>query len=293
MDILDEIRNSIDANKNFEEGIKTKLFELVLIFNDRYPDNLDRLNESIKTVQLGNIGIFYKEDTIVYDSKENAIELCTTKIKDAKNPEDEYDMDHLMMKGILAMITAQDGYYGFNKENKLPALNVGFTEMLACEIVGNNGISDYEEEYIATNLISKIVGEKILIDAYFGNNAELIYQKLLDAEGDSKLTETAMENLNYVYVSKKSGGVHQQTAYADACKMINGIFVNLMAKSDEPKEVIEEMINNYSDIIPKNSKMFTNENFNAGIEGIKPDFDNKINEMLNNKVNTNEHVKAA
>ena len=56
--------------------------------------------------------------------------------------------------------------------------------MLANMLVGNEGKCDYEEELIATNLISQIIGRDTLFDAYFNNDAETVYKKLLEAEVD-------------------------------------------------------------------------------------------------------------
>ena len=68
------------------------------------------------------------------------------------------------------------------KNNSLYALNIGFTEMLANSIIGNEGLSDFEEEVLVTNLVSKIIGRDIMFDAYFNNDAEIILKKLLEAE---------------------------------------------------------------------------------------------------------------
>ena len=80
------------------------------------------------------------------------------------------------------MISSCDDYYGFNKDDNLKALNIGYTEMLANYLVVNEGICDYEEELLATNLISQIIGEETLFNAYFNNDAETVYKKMLEAE---------------------------------------------------------------------------------------------------------------
>ena len=54
--------------------------------------------------------------------------------------------------------------------------------MLANFLVGNEGVCDYEEELLATNLISQIIGVDVLFQAYFTNNADLVYKKMLEAE---------------------------------------------------------------------------------------------------------------
>ena len=87
-----------------------------------------------------------------------------------------------MMKGIIAIISSKDDYYGFNKNNSLYALTIGFTEMLANTLVGNEGTCDFEEEVLTTNLISKVIGRDIMFDAFFNNDAETIFKKLLEAE---------------------------------------------------------------------------------------------------------------
>ena len=42
------------------------------------------------------------------------------------------------MREILNIITAKDNYTGFNQDNIFEALNVGYTEMLANFLVGND-----------------------------------------------------------------------------------------------------------------------------------------------------------
>ena len=177
MDILDEIKNSLATNENLTEEIRAKVFELVIIFHHKFPTiSLDKLKERVKSVKLGRIGVFERRGSMVYDTLKNEIAFSNKKLRD------EYDANHLMMKGVIAMIAASDEYYGFNEDNRLVALNVGFTEMLANFLVGNEGICDYEEELLATNLVSEIVGRDILLDAYFNNDSELVYRKLLEAE---------------------------------------------------------------------------------------------------------------
>ena len=41
------------------------------------------------------------------------------------------------MVGLLNIISSKGKYSGFNENNKLEALNIGFTEMLADFLVGN------------------------------------------------------------------------------------------------------------------------------------------------------------
>ena len=153
------------------------MFSLIILFHQKFPDvNLDRLKEKIRDVKLGRIGVFERKGPVVYDSLKNEISFSNSKLSG------DYDVDHLMMKGILGMIASHDDYYGFNKDDQLRALNVGYTEMLANFLVGNDGVCDYEEELLATNLVSRLIGEDTLFHAYFNNDADIIFRKMLEAE---------------------------------------------------------------------------------------------------------------
>jgi hypothetical protein len=177
MDKLDEIKSNLATNENLTEEIKEEMFGLIVIFHQNFPDiSLENLKEKVKDVKIGKLGVFERRGPLVYDVIRNEIAFSNKKLKD------DYDANHLMMKGILGMITSNGEYYGFNKNNSLNALNIGFTEMLANFLVGNDGICDYEEELLATDLVSQIIGRETLINAYFSNDAETVYKKLLEAE---------------------------------------------------------------------------------------------------------------
>ena len=177
MDIVDEIKNNLTANENLTDEVKDKIFELVIIFHQKFPDvSLERLKEKIKDVKLGKIGVFERKGPVIYDALKN--EICFSR----KKLEGDYDANHLLMKGLLGMISSMEDYYGFNNDGRLKALNVGYTEMLANFLVGNEGVCDYEEELLATNLISCIVGQDTLFHAYFNNDADTVLKKMLEAE---------------------------------------------------------------------------------------------------------------
>lgn len=178
MDILEEIRVNLNKNDDLTKDFKYKLFEFILKFNKQYPDvDLSTLNKKISTVIFEKSGQFERRGTFLYDTKANKVYYEAKRIKD-----DDYDIDNLLMKALVAMIASNDGYYGFNKDNKLSALNKAVTEMIATSVVGNEGISDYEEEIVEANLISKIIGVDVLIDAYFKNDADLILKKMVELE---------------------------------------------------------------------------------------------------------------
>lgn len=179
MDIINQIKANLDTNNYLSEEIKKQIFELINLFHQTFPNiNLDKLKEKIGNVKVGKISLYERKGPVVYDIKNNEI------LFSKKCLEDDYDVNHLMMKGLIAVIStsSNDDYYGFNKNNSLYALTLGFTEMLANTLVGNEGKCDFEEELLATNLISQIIGKDIMFDAFFNNDAETIFKKMLEAE---------------------------------------------------------------------------------------------------------------
>ena len=178
MDILEQIKTNLNANKDFTKDFKYKIFELVLLFNKKFPKvSLDNLCSRIGTVTFEKLGTFERRGTFYYDPVKNKVSYDAKRIKDS-----DYDIDNMMMKAIVAMISSKDNYYGFNKDDKLSALNKAMTEMIATSIVGNEGISDYEEEILIANLLSKVLGVDFLIESYFNNDSEAILRKLVELE---------------------------------------------------------------------------------------------------------------
>ena len=176
MSFLEEIRISLKSNPNLTDEIRNKLFELVIVFNKKMPDiNLSKLNEKLKTVKLGKISKFERKGTYYYDVFKNEILF-------SKDLESNYDIDHLLTKAILQMSTSTETFTGFNSDDRLRALNLAYTEILANYIVGNEGDSDLEEEMLVTNLLSHIVGKDTMFNSYFTNNGEPIIKAMQDAE---------------------------------------------------------------------------------------------------------------
>ena len=176
MSSLEEIRLSLKNNSNLTDDIRNKLFELIVIFNNKLPEiNLSKLNERLKTVKLGKISKFERKGTYYYDVFKNQILF-------SKDIEGNYDIDHLLTKAILQMSTSTETFTGFNSDDRLRALNLAYTEILANYIVGNEGDSDLEEEMLVTNLLSHIVGKDTMFNSYFTNNGEPIIKAMQDAE---------------------------------------------------------------------------------------------------------------
>lgn len=176
MSFLEEIRTSLKSNPNLTDEVRNKLFELVIIFNKKIPDvDLSRLKDRLKTVKIGKLSKFERKGTYYYDVFKNEILF-------SKDLEGDYDIDHLLTKAILQMSTSTKTFTGFNSDDRLRALNLAYTEILANYIVGNEGDSDLEEEMLIANLLSHIVGKDTMFNSYFTNNGELIIKAMQDAE---------------------------------------------------------------------------------------------------------------
>ena len=173
---LEELNMSLKNNPNLTEEVREKLYELLKIFNKKLPNiNLSTLNDRLKTVRFGKISKFERKGTYYYDVFKNEILF-------SRDLEGNYDIDHLLMKAILQMSTSTGTFTGFNSDDRLRAINLAYTEILANYIVGNEGNSDLEEEMLITNLLSHIVGKDTLYNSYFTNNGEPIIRAMQDAE---------------------------------------------------------------------------------------------------------------
>ncbi len=176
MDILDIIKQSLASNPNLNSDIRNKFYSLISVLKKKLPDvDLTRLNEKLKTVKISRLGKFERKGTYFYDVFKN-------EIKFSDNLEGNYDIDNLFMKAILEMSTSTDSFTGFNSDERLRALNLAYTEILATFIIGNEGDSDLEEEMLITNLISHIIGKDILYNAYFTNNGVPVIKALQEVE---------------------------------------------------------------------------------------------------------------
>lgn len=178
MDILEQIRLNLNANKELTKDFKFKIFEFILLFNKKFPNiDLTTLSSKISTVTFEKVSSYERRGTFNYDAAKNRVMYDAKRIK-----EDDYDIDNLLMKAVIALISSTDTYYGFNKDDKLSALNKAVTEMIANHVIGNEGTSDYEEEIIIANLISKIIGVDLLIESYFKNDSDTILRRLVEVE---------------------------------------------------------------------------------------------------------------
>jgi len=176
MDSLEQIKVSLQSNPNLSDEIRSKLFELVTIFHKKLPQiNLTKLSEKLKTVSIGKLSKLERKGLYYYDVLKNQILF-------SKYIEGNYDIDHLFMKSLLQMSTSTDKFTGFHSDDRLMALNLAYTEILANYIIGNEGESELEEEVFVTNLLSRIVGKDTMFKSYFTNDGAPIIKAMQDTE---------------------------------------------------------------------------------------------------------------
>ena len=174
---IDDVKNSLNENKNITKEIKANIFELVLVFNNKYPDvSLDRLNEKLKTIKIIRGSKFVNPRISEYNMRENAIYFNISEI------EKGYDMKHILMFELLNVITCCDKYTGFNIESRFRALNAGYTEIIANYLVGNSSeLLVYPEQAVEANLISILIGEENISRAYFNNDVNSLINGFMKA----------------------------------------------------------------------------------------------------------------
>lgn len=170
MDIMNQIEETLEKNTNISDSVKKNIFELVSIFHNKFPNvDLKNINKRLSSLVIDSGSKYVYKEVSNYNPISNILILNMDEL--AKN----HDMKHVLMYEILNMITAKDNYTGFNKDNKLIALNTGYTEILTNNLVGNDSDIEYHvDEVIATNLIANMIGNDIMFKAYFTNDFNLI-----------------------------------------------------------------------------------------------------------------------
>ena len=166
---LNEIKNSLNSNPNLTD-IQDCLMELIYLFNSKFPTiNLSNLNERLKTLKIIKGSKYLVKNSSHYNPLNNELLINLSKINDN-------DCKHILMRELLNIITAKDNFSGFNVDNDYEALNIGYTERLTNFLVGNESESEYEDEIVASNLLERIIGEDKMFNAYFNNDASLIFE---------------------------------------------------------------------------------------------------------------------
>ena len=175
--MVEEIKAVLEGNQNITPEVKENLFELILIFNNSFKDvSLATLKERLKTLKIRRESMYLVKVPCKYMPYTNEILINLGKLEDS-------DVRHWMMHVLLGIITAKDNHYGFNDSaDSLIALNEGYTEIITNNLVGDVENNIFTDEIVMTNLISKVIGEDTLYDAYFANDSDKIMLAMKEAE---------------------------------------------------------------------------------------------------------------
>lgn len=174
---LDSIKVILDNNSDINREVKNNLFELIVIFNNKFPEvNLDNLENHLKTLKIKKTNKFLNKDISMYDHKNNILYFNKERMNE------EYDYRHVLMFELINIISSNSYQTGFNSDGKFEALNTGYTEILANYLVGNSGEKlIYPNEAIYANMIGIIAGEDKLFESYFKNDAKILLNALVEA----------------------------------------------------------------------------------------------------------------
>ena len=177
---IEELKGILDKNNNLTDDIKENILSLCEIFIKTFSNiSLDNLKRNLLTLKIEKVSKYVTDEYAYYTGSNNTLHINYKKISD------DDDVKHIMMHQLLNIITYNGNFSGFNENNFLKALNIGFTEILTNNLVGNDGdVSYYDDEVVATNLLSSIVGFDTLLKAYFENNSKLVLQSLIEVGGE-------------------------------------------------------------------------------------------------------------
>ena len=173
---LEDVKKALDNNQNLTDELRDNIFSLINIFNNKYPNiSLENLCRNLNTLKIVKSNKFLNKRVSSYNYLTNTIEFNIEKINEG------YDMKHVLMYELLNVITNNGQMTGFNSNDKFRALNAGYTELLTNNLVGNDSdISSLEPELISTNIISLILGNDTMFDAYFNNDASMLTNAMLE-----------------------------------------------------------------------------------------------------------------
>lgn len=177
--MLEQIQINLDNNEYLTDDIKNNIYSLVVIFNKKFPEiKLRNLSEKLKTLKIETISKFAQKDVIKYLPKDNLITINLTEA------DGEHDFKHLLMFVLLQIITSNGNNFGFDVDNKYEALNLGYTEILTNNLVGNESENLYfTKQAIHANVIGDIVGLDVMFNAYFFNKVSLILDVIEESGG--------------------------------------------------------------------------------------------------------------
>ncbi len=177
MDIMNNIKVALEQNPELTQAVRGNIYELALIFHEKLPEvDLTNFINKLETLKIIKLSKFIKPGAVsMYDCKTNVIYFNSSEMNKG------YDMRHVLMFELINVVASNGEYSGFNADDKYKVLNIGYTEILANFLVGNESdISLYAPEASTVNMLSIIVGIDTFYQAYFTNNFEILAAKMVE-----------------------------------------------------------------------------------------------------------------
>jgi hypothetical protein len=172
--MLDQIKVSLDSNPNLTDELRDMIYGLTVIFNKSFPDiRLKNLSEKLKTLNIVRVSKYLQQRPIMYNVINNEITINLEELSK------DHDVKHLMMFALLQVITSNGNNTGFDVDKQYEALNAGYTEIIASNLVGNESDNEYfAEQAVHANIIGIMVGADKMHEAYFFNKPKSIIDAL-------------------------------------------------------------------------------------------------------------------
>lgn len=173
---LENVYKAIDSNSNIDSNVKEDIKELITIFNKTFPNiDLSAFAKRVMDLKIEKSNKYLNKRVVKYNFNTNVLEFNIDEINKG------YDMKHILMHGLLNIISSNDVQSGFNYNDKFKALNAGYTEILTNNLVGNDGELSYlDDEVVSTNMIASMIGNDVLFESYFNNDTNKLVQALVN-----------------------------------------------------------------------------------------------------------------
>lgn len=168
-----EVRDACASNKYIDAKLEQNILELLEIFTSTFRGvDLSGLINNLRTLTVEKTSTFVNPNAIDYNPKLNKLTI------NPKVLENTVDVKNLFMNILIRLIASKNGITGFDTDGSFKALNLGYIASTANMLVGNeNEYDKYQDEILAVNMFSEIVGTDTLFNAFFTNNPGLIYNQ--------------------------------------------------------------------------------------------------------------------
>ena len=179
MEAMQKVVDALNTNKNIGYEMKMELLATIADFHVRFTGiSLDGLTQRLQNLRISSSSLLYSS-SICYGPTSNEIVINKSLLN-----REETDKQHDMMKAVLSMITAKGNDYGFNSNELLNAINAGFREVLATNLVGHDGEGFFSDEQYLVNLIFTKEDFDLLFDAFINGKPDEVIKRLLEKCND-------------------------------------------------------------------------------------------------------------